>query len=227
MFKIILFILIMISIPYSTFADIPLPVKKSAKVLDIVSNKVIKTDIGNVKLANLQIKNDIKSELSNLLLNKEVIIWSNSDESYDRYNNLTAHVTIDNLWIQEYLIKNKLAYAMPNNIFPNIIDKLYDAETISSTQDINDIEITNDFEIIEGQIISAKLQKKYFYLNFDKDWKSDFTISIKKSDLKNFPKEYQREEFWLNKKVRVRGYLEEYYGPIIKVKYPKQIQILD
>lgn len=78
---------------------------------------------------------------------------------------------------------------------------------------------------IEGTIILTNNTGKVCFLNFHKDWKRHFTAVIFASDFDKFPK--NPEDYYLNRKVRVRGLIKEYNGkPEVILKSPSQIQII-
>lgn len=78
---------------------------------------------------------------------------------------------------------------------------------------------------IEGTIVLTNNTGKVCFLNFHKDWKRHFTAVIFASDFDKFPK--NPEDYYLNRKVRVRGLIKEYNGkPEIIIKSPSQIEII-
>jgi len=79
---------------------------------------------------------------------------------------------------------------------------------------------------IEGKIVASNNTGKVCFLNFHKDWKKFFTAVIFASDFDKFP--VNPEDYYLNRKVRVRGLIKEYQGkPEIILKSPKQIEIIE
>ena len=79
--------------------------------------------------------------------------------------------------------------------------------------------------IIQGTIVDTYNSGKACFLNFHKDWKQHFSAVIFAEDFYKFPK--NPEAYYLGKKVRIRGIVEEYEGkPEIIVEYPSQIEII-
>ena len=91
-------------------------------------------------------------------------------------------------------------------------DHLYAADKTKPTQ----TPTIGTYQSITGVIHGIKESKKVTYINFDEDWKTDFTVLIDKKDWPGFAS--------LNLKagdrVTVRGWVESYYGPMIKIQTP-------
>jgi micrococcal nuclease len=81
------------------------------------------------------------------------------------------------------------------------------------------------YKTVEGKIVSGKCLPKVCFLNFDKDYKTTFTVVIFASDLPKFPP--KPDQYYRNKKVQVSGTIKEYRGkPEIILKEPDQINIV-
>ena len=85
----------------------------------------------------------------------------------------------------------------------------------------------DSFQIVEGLIISAAQARGMTFLNFGSDYKTDFTVSIARRDRRKF------EEAGLNlndmegRRVRVRGWVELYNGPVIWLDHPQALEFTD
>ncbi len=80
-------------------------------------------------------------------------------------------------------------------------------------------------KIVEGKVVVTNNTGKACFLNFDRDWKRYFTAVIFAGDFDKFP--VHPEDYYLNRKVRVRGLIKEYKGkPEIIVRSPAQIEIV-
>jgi micrococcal nuclease len=78
---------------------------------------------------------------------------------------------------------------------------------------------------VEGTIVVSNNTGKVCFLNFDRDWKNNFTAVIFASDFASFPA--HPEDYYLNRTVQVTGLIKEYKGkPEIIVKSPSQIKIV-
>ena len=77
--------------------------------------------------------------------------------------------------------------------------------------------------VVAGRVRSVFRSKKALYLNFGRDWRTDFTAVIFNSGLERFealglePAEYK------GRFVYVLGKVKEYNGPEIIVKWPEQL----
>jgi hypothetical protein len=64
------------------------------------------------------------------------------------------------------------------------------------------------------------------YLNFAKDWRSDFTISVARKDMSAFTTAGIDLKGLAGKRLRVRGWVEWRNGPLIEASHPEQIEVL-
>ncbi|HAA92552.1 MAG TPA: nuclease (SNase) [Rhodospirillaceae bacterium] len=85
----------------------------------------------------------------------------------------------------------------------------------------------NSFQLVEGRVFKVAERRKRTYINFDEDWRSDFTISVKKRHLRTFKKSGVSLSALAGKRVRVRGWIKNWNGPFIEATHPEQIEILD
>jgi micrococcal nuclease len=84
----------------------------------------------------------------------------------------------------------------------------------------------NQTKVVEGKIVASNNTGKVCFLNFDKDWKRYFTAVIFAGDFNKFPA--HPEDYYLNRRVRVRGLIKEYKGkPEIILKSPAQIEVIE
>ncbi len=75
------------------------------------------------------------------------------------------------------------------------------------------------FCIIEGRVKSIAKQRESVYINFGDDWRTDFTIKLPLKhdiDVDNLP----------GKLLRVRGWVQEYNGPLIEITNTVLIEII-
>jgi endonuclease YncB( thermonuclease family) len=159
----------------------------------------------------------------------------------DRHGRLLAHLhTGDGIWVQGALLKQGMArvYSFPDNrsrvtemlaieqearaakrgIWNHSFYALLTPE--SATRHID------SFQLIEGTIVSVATVRGRGYLNFGEDWKTDFTISISPRYLRGHWRNSSPIASLQGKRVRVRGWLKSYRGPLIDATHPEQIEIL-
>ena len=154
----------------------------------------------------------------------------------DRYNT-THQIALDkngNI-IQEKLLKNGLAYLIDtrSSHLENFIKSenfaIKQKKGIWSKRKIISPNETEkkiySFQIIQGRVKQATLKKNFLYLNFGEDWRTDFTVGIPKKIIKVFKKKKVDINNLDGKKIRVRGFIEHYYGAFIKIDRFEQLQI--
>ncbi|MBN2468230.1 MAG: thermonuclease family protein [Deltaproteobacteria bacterium] len=81
---------------------------------------------------------------------------------------------------------------------------------------------------VEGRILRTHLGEKKLHLNFGENVENDFTVIIYKENLSSFP--LGRKDpaaYFLNKRVKVYGFIRELDGPAVVVCAPSQIDFLD
>jgi len=86
---------------------------------------------------------------------------------------------------------------------------------------------TGSFQLVEGRVREVATVRKRSYLNFGENWRTDFTIVISPSDRRQFLKAGFDPANFRGRRVRVRGWLKSYNGPMIEVTHPEQIEVLD
>lgn len=84
----------------------------------------------------------------------------------------------------------------------------------------------HSFQIVEGLVIGVKVTKRWTFVNFAADWKRDFTIAVKAKDRRLFRKSDIDLTALRGRRVRVRGWIESWNGPAIKVTHPEEIEIV-
>lgn len=181
-----------------------------------------------------------KEMLSDLVLNKFVTLYFGGQRR-DRYGRALAHLFLkDGLWIQGEMIKNGMArvYTFPDN--RAIVPEMMDMEHIARQnhkgiwaldyyrpKDHNTAgEYKNSFQLITGIVKDVANIRGTYYLNFDEDWRQDFTIVIKSRAARAFIKANKSPENYKGKKIEVRGWLKSYNGPMIEATHPEQIMII-
>ncbi len=85
---------------------------------------------------------------------------------------------------------------------------------------------SGSFQLVEGTILSVTKKSQWTFLNFDTDWRKDFTVAIRAGDRHSFKDSDIALESLEGKKVRVRGWIERWNGPVIKASHPEQVEVL-
>jgi len=139
----------------------------------------------------------------------------------------------DNIWIQGLLLSHGLArvYTTPNAV--EMLDQMLDAETSARNNAMGiwakdseyqvitpaqTSDLIGDFVIVEGTVQKAASVRNNIYLNFGKDWKTDFTVMVTPEMRKKLSKQGISALSLAKERIRVRGWLREYNGPLIELE---------
>ena len=87
------------------------------------------------------------------------------------------------------------------------------------------LDAVGTFQLVEGTVLAVAKHKNRLFLNFGEDWREDFTITVAPRNARQFMKEIDPFHYE-GKKVRVRGWVEEYNGPFIELAHPGHIEII-
>lgn len=151
-----------------------------------------------------------------------------------------AHILLpDGHWLQERLVLNGTLYVFPRSGHISGTEKLYAAEHVARahskglwaqssqtlTQANGDIR-TGWFQIIEGKVLSAQRVGQNIYLNFDKNWRTDFTIEIPAQTRRGFEKTGLDPLTLEGQALEVRGWVDWKNGPRIVIESPGQIRAI-
>jgi endonuclease YncB( thermonuclease family) len=160
----------------------------------------------------------------------------------DRYGALVAQVeSEDGVWLQGMLLEAGLAQVQTrpgetaraaemltlehaaraagqglwglSEFAPRAADRLDDA--------------VGSFRIVQGEVVRVAPTERYIYLNFGADWRSDFTIRLRRGELDDaFARSGIAIESLAGRLVEVRGYVLEAGRPLIEVSHPEQLEVL-
>lgn len=183
--------------------------------------------------------------LSDMLEGQSIIIHHTKKKDWGRINRMghtLAHIErqSDKAWIQGSLIALGLAQTRTGQRTPEMAAQMYTLETAARTQKqgiwndarfqiINADEASQhlrSLKIVEGKVQSVSTKNSRTYINFGKDWRSDFTVIIEPGSKRLFSKAGYDVLNWGGKHIRVRGWIGEYNGPFITVNHPQAIEIL-
>lgn len=83
------------------------------------------------------------------------------------------------------------------------------------------------FQLVEGRVREAAKVKGRIYLNFGDDWHSDFTVTLAPAVRRSFEAEGLDPLAYGGRRVRVRGWIKSYNGPMIEATHPEQIEVIE
>ncbi len=160
---------------------------------------------------------------------------------FDRHGRLLAHLHDDaGRWIQGEMLRQGLArvYSFADNraLVPEMLaleraarasrrgiwsHPYYRVIKASETPSFK-----GGFQLVEGRVLDASVIKGRAYLNFGPDWRTDFTVSMAPARRRLFEAEGIEVRDYAGRRVRVRGWLKSYNGPMIEATHPEQIEVL-
>jgi endonuclease YncB( thermonuclease family) len=165
----------------------------------------------------------------------------------DRYGHVLAHVFLTKdgkpLWLQEALVAQGFARVASLPDARACVGALLEAEREARAarrglwrswayrvEDAGDPtrlgRLTRTYQLVEGTVHAVGEGRKLLYVNFAEDWRRDFTIVIERKNLAAFEAEGLDLARLAGTRVRVRGWVEWWNGPMIAASHPEQIEIL-
>lgn len=84
----------------------------------------------------------------------------------------------------------------------------------------------NSFQLVQGQVRAVAETKRFTYVNFGRNWRTDFTVNISTKTAKKLKDEGFSIADLKGKTVRVRGWVQYANGPMIRVSAREQIEVL-
>jgi len=186
---------------------------------------------------------EAKAVLEAMILGKRVRL-SFGGLQIDRYGRALAHLFVDGaageIWVQGEMVRQGLArvYSFQDN--RALVGDLLALEVQARAAkrgiwalaffEIRQAEQTGDFldrfEVIEGRVLAAEQVGGRIYLNFGEDWRTDFTISVAPSDTDLFENAGIDLLSLAGQRIRVRGWLRNFNGPVIDLTHPEQLESL-
>jgi endonuclease YncB( thermonuclease family) len=160
----------------------------------------------------------------------------------DRHGRTLAQLErSDGLWIQAALVQVGLArvYSFPDNraLVAELLAYERDARAAARgiwadpfyrVRDPTELgKATDSFQLVEGRVMTAAKPQSRLYLNFGADWKTDFTVAIDAQALRLFKAAGLDPMTWEGRRLRVRGWIKSFNGPLIDVTHPEQIEVLE
>jgi endonuclease YncB( thermonuclease family) len=83
------------------------------------------------------------------------------------------------------------------------------------------------FSLVEGRIVSVRESGGTIYVNFGRRWSDALTVTILKRHERIFLAAGVEPKRLANRRVRVRGWIEERNGPWIEATRPEQIELTE
>jgi endonuclease YncB( thermonuclease family) len=190
--------------------------------------------------------NEAKEALSKLASGAEVELRYGGTRT-DRHGYALAQVYVvkggERIWLQSEMVGSGLArvYSFPDN--HACVSELLarEAEARAKGEGVwgswayrvlaaDNVErlgrLTRSYQLVEGVVAQVGESSGRIYLNFDKDWRRDFTVLIERKDGETFKAAGVDPKALAGKKLRVRGWIEWRNGPMIHATHVEQIELL-
>lgn len=160
----------------------------------------------------------------------------------DRHGRVLAHLFRgdDGLWIQGELLRRGLArvYTFPDNrrlatellaaevqaraagrgIWSLPFYRVRDAATLP-----DDPNTEGTFQVVRGTVRDVAEVRGTTYLNFGRDWKTDFTVSLDRAAARLFTAAGVDPAGLEGREILVRGWIRSRNGPMIEATHPEQL----
>ncbi|MCC2113233.1 MAG: thermonuclease family protein, partial [Hyphomicrobiales bacterium] len=172
------------------------------------------------------------------------VALSTGDKPTDRYGDLLAQVTTgDGRWLQQHLVAEGDAVVAPDVETDTCTESLLVAERKARAESAGGwstgafrvfdageparIDAVGQYVIVSGRVMSVGHTYDTVFLNFGRNWKNDFTITISRDMLPAFRSSRVAPEDLAGRMIRVRGLLRLSGGPAIALFRPEAIEIMD
>jgi endonuclease YncB( thermonuclease family) len=182
-----------------------------------------------------------RRELERLALGKTVELRLGTLQR-DRHNRILAQVYLGSTWLQEAMVTAGLARVRPLDEDFSCLGVLVTVEreiresrkglwanpefAVISAYDPSLIERKGLYVLVEGRVISVGHGDRVDFLNFGRNWQRDFTVMISGAAAASFGESGLSVDSLAEKRIRVRGVIEEGGGPILRLNSPGEIEVL-
>jgi endonuclease YncB( thermonuclease family) len=182
-----------------------------------------------------------RAALERLARGKTLALW-HGDLAEDRHARIFAYAqTAEGLWLQDELLRlgHARVFSQPGDAERAAAMLKLEAEARiarrglwarSAYRVLGDGEagrFVDSFQIVEGRVLKAAPAREYFYLNFGRDFRRDFTIGLDRAALRLFRRAGLAPASLEGKRVRVRGWLLWRNGPYIGATHPEQVEVIE
>jgi micrococcal nuclease len=160
----------------------------------------------------------------------------------DRHGRLLAHLYLaDGTWLQGEMLSRGLArvytFADNRSLVPDMLARERAARAARrgiwavpfyAVRPPDSLDgAVGTFQLVEGVVRSVAEVRGRRYLNFGADWRTDFTVAIPPSARRLFDEAGLGLQALEGRRIRVRGWIKSFNGPMIDATHPEQIEVLD
>ena len=224
-----------------TEAATPPEAANGAKIpIRLVGIQAPKLPLGRPDFEPWPLGDAAKAALSKLALGRTLRL-AFGGAKLDRHGRLLAQLyTADGTWIQGEMLSAGMArvYTFADNraLAADMYAHERDAraarrgiwaERFYAVRTPDELDkLTGTFQLVEGRVVRAALVRSRGYLNFGEDWKTDFTVEIPPAAQALFRRAGFDVAALSGKRIRVRGWIESFHGPMIEANHPEQIEVV-
>ena len=214
------------------------------RVAAIVDARSVRLDDGReIRLIGIEATASTKQALASLLAGRNITLRG-ADDTPDRYGRQSALVFIaeSEISVQAMLLAQGDALVSAEIADKDCAAALMASEAAARRQKmgswadpsaIKNAESPDDilagigrFVVVEGKVLSVRQAGAMTYLNFGRNWTRGFAATISKRTLPAFESAGITLKSLENKRIRIRGWVEENTGPRIDVRLVGQIELL-
>lgn len=187
-----------------------------------------------------------KKIMEDFLQGKHVLIYQTPEKDWGRVNRMGHHLAHlqredGRIWLQGLLLSLGLAQVNTDERTPELSAQMYEVENLARHEKIgvwaedkyqihpseHAHQFMDRFQIIEGRILDTAIKNNRIYLNFGKDWRDDFTLSVPANKRQVFKKKNVDPLSWKGQYVRARGWVRDYNGAFMEITHPQAVSTLD
>ncbi|WOH77178.1 thermonuclease family protein [Bradyrhizobium sp. NDS-1] len=214
------------------------------RVAAIVDARSVRLDDGReIRLLGIEPTASAKQALASLLVGRNVTLRG-IDDTPDRYGRQGALLFVgeSDASVQAMLLAQGDALVSAEIVDKDCAAALMASEAAARRQKkgswadpsaIKNAESPDDilagigrFMVVEGKVLSVRQAGAMTYLNFGRNWTRGFAATISKRTLPVFEGAGITLKSLENKRIRVRGWVEENTGPRIDVRLIGQVELL-
>lgn len=185
-----------------------------------------------------------RETLGTLVLGRSVTIAA-TPSGIDRYGRTLAFVGVLDgpASLSEAMVTIGLARAKPGGEAPSCLAALFSRErearekrlglwaepyyAIRAARDPALAEREDAYDLVEGRILSVGERGPTAYLDFGRDWRTDFTAVVSGPAGEALAARGVPVSSLEGRRVRLRGWIEQNNGPSLRITDPGQLELLD
>lgn len=227
----------------SSVVDGDTVILKSGAQVRLVGIQAPKLPLGRKDFEPWPLGDEAKTALAALTLHRNVRLF-NSKSRQDRHGRILAHLIVetpgsDLVWAEQHMLEVGLArvYSFADNRL--CVENMLRFEREARARHLGmwsdafyDIRpqwqsgrYLGTFQLVEGKVLDVAEVRTGVYLNFEENWREDFSVFIARRDLRRFGGKEHELANLKGQWIRVRGWLKLRNGPMIDVSHPEQIEI--